>query len=83
LLLEIKLPVFASFHFYEFQFFPGQPYYNAIVWLDMRTKEICEHFIQQNQGKKNAFKHITGLPINTYFSAFKIKWYAGLEPLRS
>ena len=52
----------------------NQPYMNAIVWNDMRTKTICQDIIKENNGNQNHFKHINGLPINTYFSAFKIKW---------
>lgn len=48
---------------------------NAIVWNDQRTIGVCKHIISEQNGNKNAFKNITGLPINTYFSAFKIKWY--------
>ena len=54
----------------------GIPFYHAIVWNDARTVEICRKYIQKHNGDKTVFSHITGLPINTYFSAFKIRWYA-------
>ncbi len=46
---------------------------NAIVWHDMRTSKIVEELITK-YGDKDKFKKICGLPINTYFSAVKIKW---------
>lgn len=48
----------------------GQPFYNAIVWCDTRTKKICEQF----KVKHGEFKHKTGLPVSTYFTLFKILW---------
>ena len=51
----------------------GKPLYNAIVWLDGRTEEICNRLINK-YGTKDHFKPITGLPINTYFSLFKLIW---------
>jgi glycerol kinase len=47
---------------------------NAVLWCDARTTLICEEMIAKYQGNRNHFKKITGLPISTYFSAFKIKW---------
>lgn len=49
--------------------------YNAIVWCDGRTKEICENYKKLCLGNINYFKNTNGLPISTYFSAFKIKWF--------
>lgn len=49
----------------------GKPYYNAIVWQDVRTKELCQE-IEKNYGELINKK--TGLKVNTYFSASKIKW---------
>lgn len=49
----------------------GKPYYNAIVWQDVRTKELCQK-IEKNYGELINKK--TGLKVNTYFSASKIKW---------
>jgi len=50
----------------------GQPIYNAIVWQDRRTEDICE-----NLRGKNLIDDVqekTGLIIDPYFSATKIKW---------
>jgi len=46
----------------------GEPLYNAIVWQDTRTKDICETLPGELIHKK------TGLVVNTYFSATKMKW---------
>ena len=50
----------------------GSPVYNAIVWQDKRTSGYCEKL----KTKKNIklIKNITGLTIDSYFSATKIKW---------
>lgn len=50
----------------------GKPYYNAIVWQDIRTASICE-LIKQDINEAS-IREKTGLPIATYFSATKIKW---------
>ena len=50
----------------------GQPVYNAIVWQDTRTDEICNELIAE--GGQDRFRAKTGLPIATYFSGPKIKW---------
>jgi len=50
----------------------GEPIYNAIVWLDVRTQDICEALAESYGSEK--LKHITGLPPNTYFSGLKIAW---------
>jgi len=50
----------------------GEPYYNAIVWQDTRTKEICDHLA--NEGGQDRFRPKTGLPLATYFSGPKVKW---------
>ncbi|KAM4559631.1 glycerol kinase 3-like isoform 2-T2 [Odontesthes bonariensis] len=53
----------------------GEPLYNAIVWLDLRTQSTVEHLISKTPGRnKNHLKHKTGLPISTYFSAVKLRW---------
>jgi len=48
----------------------GKPYYNAIVWQDTRTDQICNSLKE----KEKLFQQKTGLPIATYFSGPKIKW---------
>ena len=50
----------------------GQPVYNAIVWQDTRTDQICNELIAE--GGQDRFRGKTGLPIATYFSGPKIKW---------
>jgi glycerol kinase len=50
----------------------GEPYFNAIVWRDTRTKEICDRLI--SSGCEEYIRCSTGLPVATYFSGPKIKW---------
>lgn len=50
----------------------GQPIYNAIVWQDTRTDEICNALAAN--GGQDRFRAKTGLPLATYFSGPKIKW---------
>ena len=50
----------------------GEPVYNAIVWQCRRTADICEELKQQNLEEYIA--DTTGLKIDAYFSATKIKW---------
>jgi glycerol kinase len=50
----------------------GKPVYNAIVWQDHRTSDFCE--ILKNEGYSDFVKEKTGLEIDAYFSATKIKW---------
>ncbi len=50
----------------------GKPIYNAIVWQDRRTQEYCEILKKKNYEK--IFRKKTGLFIDPYFSATKIKW---------
>ncbi|XP_071774384.1 glycerol kinase-like isoform X1 [Centroberyx gerrardi] len=53
----------------------GEPLYNAIVWLDLRTQSTVERLINKTPGRnKNHLKQKTGLPISTYFSAVKLRW---------
>ena len=48
----------------------GQPIYNAIVWQCRRTKDYCESIA----GRKEEIKEKTGLVLDPYFSATKLKW---------
>ena len=48
----------------------GKPIYNAIVWQSRQSQEICDHFIE----KKEFIHERTGLLINSYFSASKIRF---------
>ena len=50
----------------------SEPIYNAIVWQSRQSKEICEDLIER--GYKDLIHKKTGLLINPYFSASKIKW---------
>jgi len=50
----------------------GNPIYNAIVWQDRRTQKYCE--ILKKKGYEKSFRKKTGLFIDPYFSATKIKW---------
>jgi glycerol kinase len=50
----------------------GRPVYNAIVWQDTRTDQICNELAAD--GGQDRFRIKTGLPIATYFSGPKIKW---------
>ena len=50
----------------------GRPVYNAIVWQCRRTAEYCQQL--RNEGLVDAVRHKTGLVIDPYFSATKIRW---------
>lgn len=50
----------------------GKPLYNAIVWQCRRTAEYCEEL--KTEGLGDYIKSKTGLLIDAYFSATKIKW---------
>ena len=50
----------------------GKPIYNAIVWQDRRTQDYCKSLKKKNY--ENLFRNKTGLFIDPYFSATKIKW---------
>ncbi|MFV0248246.1 MAG: glycerol kinase GlpK [Tenacibaculum sp.] len=50
----------------------GKPIYNAIVWQDKRTVDICENL--KKKGLNEYVKKTTGLVIDSFFSATKINW---------
>jgi len=50
----------------------GKPVYNAIVWQDTRTADICAALAAD--GGSDRLRPKTGLPLATYFSGPKIKW---------
>ena len=50
----------------------GKPVYNAICWQSRQSQDICEKLIEE--GHKDEIHKKTGLIINPYFSASKIKW---------
>ena len=50
----------------------GQPLSRAIVWQDRRTSEFCNEL--KKSGKEKDYQEKTGLLIDPYFSATKVKW---------
>jgi glycerol kinase len=50
----------------------GEPIYPAIVWQDRRTHELCKSL--KENGHEEIVRSKTGLVIDSYFSATKIKW---------
>ena len=50
----------------------GKPIYNAIVWQCRRTSQLCDTLIKKGLG--DSFTQKTGLRIDAYFSATKLKW---------
>ena len=50
----------------------GKPVYNAIVWQCRRTSELCDEL--KEKGYEKLIKDKTGLILDAYFSATKIKW---------
>ena len=56
----------------------GEPVYNAIVWQDRRTKDLCEKL--KNKNLETIFQNKTGLLLDPYFSGTKIKWILENNP---
>ncbi|MCP9291655.1 glycerol kinase GlpK [Gracilimonas sediminicola] len=50
----------------------GKPIYNAIVWQDRRTSDYCDSLVEA--GHADMIQKKTGLIVDSYFSATKIKW---------
>ncbi len=50
----------------------GRPIHNAIVWQDRRGEPLCAQL--REQGLAETVRHSTGLVIDSYFSATKIRW---------
>jgi len=50
----------------------GKPFYNAIVWQDTRTDQICN--VLEKEGGIDRFRSKVGLPLATYFSGPKVRW---------
>lgn len=50
----------------------GEPVYNAIVWQDRRTSEMCDTL--KDEVGIDLFQEKTGLIIDAYFSGTKVKW---------
>ena len=60
----------------------GKPYYNALVWQDMRSQNVVNDCTQQFGATGFAAK--TGLPFSPYFSGMKLKWMLdNVEGLRA
>ncbi|MDX1937292.1 MAG: FGGY family carbohydrate kinase, partial [Flavihumibacter sp.] len=56
----------------------GKPIYNAIVWQDRRTAAYCDEL--KAAGKAATIQAKTGLVIDAYFSATKLKWILDTLP---
>ncbi|MFG6464392.1 glycerol kinase GlpK [Roseateles sp. DXS20W] len=50
----------------------GQPLHKALVWQDRRTAEFCEDL--KRQGLEPRIRALTGLVLDPYFSATKLRW---------
>ena len=50
----------------------GEPVYNAIVWQCRRTAEYCDSL--KEKGLEDKIRQKTGLVIDAYFSATKLRW---------
>ncbi len=61
----------------------GRPVYNAIVWQDRRTAELCRQL--REDGYENDVRGKTGLLIDPYFSGTKVAWILDnvAEPARA
>ncbi len=56
----------------------GDPVFDAIVWQCRRSSAICDQL--KSQGLEEKFRQKTGLPIDAYFSATKVKWILDENP---
>ena len=56
----------------------GKPLHRALVWQDRRGDAICQKL--HAQGHENFVRQKTGLKIDTYFSASKLKWLMAEKP---
>lgn len=50
----------------------GKPVHNAIVWQDRRTTELCRRY--RHEGHEPLVQQRTGLLLDPYFSATKLRW---------
>lgn len=55
----------------------GLPIYNAIVWQDQRSKEFCDEIKVKHDQQ---IRQKTGLMVDPYFSASKLKWILDQDP---
>ena len=56
----------------------GKPLHNAIVWQDRRGDAYCQKL--RSQGREALVRRKTGLKVDTYFSASKLKWLVTNKP---
>lgn len=56
----------------------GQPLYNAIVWQCRRGDDFCKQLV--SEGNENVVHELTGLKIDTYFPASKLRWLLDARP---
>ena len=56
----------------------GEPLYNAIVWQCRRGEAVCEQLNAAGFG--NMVHHLTGLMLDTYFPASKLRWLLDARP---
>ena len=56
----------------------GKPLHHALVWQDRRGDAICAKLLKQGRGPGGL--HKTGLKIDTYFSASKVRWLIENKP---
>jgi glycerol kinase len=56
----------------------GQPLYNAIVWQCRRGDEFCKQLV--DKGREGIVHELTGLKIDTYFPASKLRWLLDNRP---
>jgi len=52
----------------------GKPIYNAIVWQDRRTANVCRELKANNSNEEATVQAKTGLLLDPYFSATKVAW---------
>jgi glycerol kinase len=50
----------------------GIPVHHALVWQDTRVSALVEEYARD--GGRDRFRHTTGLPLASYFSALKLQW---------
>ena len=56
----------------------GEPLARALVWQDRRTADFCEQL--RSAGHEDAVREATGLLLDPYFSATKLRWLLDNEP---
>ena len=54
----------------------GKPIYPAIIWQDRRTSDLCND-LKKKKNLESEIRKKTGLLLDPYFSATKIKWILG------